>query len=215
MIDVINKIDLPRRRGRPPSFDREAVLDQAMLTFWRLGYEGASIADLTAAMGITAQSLYAAFGSKSALYHEVLSHYQQTVGAFSARALREEESALAGFKRLLMESAAEFCKPRRPRGCMVSTGVLTCATENQDEVRYVAQLRKAAVGAFKDHIDRAIAEGEFKPATDSSALARYLGTVIQGMSIQAQDGATKAQLLEVAELAVQTLRQCVAESSTR
>ena len=98
---------------------------------------------------------------------------------------------------------------------MVSTAVLTCATENQDEVRYVAQLRKAAVGAFKDHIDRAIAEGEFKPATDSSALARYLGTVIQGMSIQAQDGATKAQLLEVAELAVQTLRQSVAESSTR
>lgn len=207
MIDVINKDDKPRRRGRPPSFDRETVLDQAMLTFWELGYEGTSIADLTTAMGITPQSLYAAFGSKSALYHEVLSHYQQTIGAFSARALEEESSALAGFERMLNESAAEFCKPRRPRGCMVSTAVLTCAIENQDEVKYVAQLRKAAVEAFKDRIDRAIDTGEFKPTTDSAALARYLGTIVQGMSVQAQDGATKQELLEVANLAIQTLRQ--------
>lgn len=178
-----------------------------MLMFWKLGYEGTSITDLTAAMGITAQSLYAAFGSKSALYHEVLNHYQQTIGAFSARALEEEKSALAGFSRLLKQSATEFCMPRRPRGCMVSTAVLTCAAENQGEVLYVAELRKKATGAFRDRIDRAIAEGEFKPTTDSSALARYLGTIIQGMSVQAQDGATKAQLLEVAELAIQTLRQ--------
>lgn len=210
MTDVINKTDPPRRRGRPPSFDRKTVLNQAMLTFWRLGYEGTSIADLTAAMGITAQSLYAAFESKSVLYHEALGHYQQSVGAFSARALHEERSALVGFERVLRESATEFSRPKRPRGCMVSTAVLTCATENQDEVQYVAQLRRAAVEAFKARIDRAIAEGEFKPSADSSALARYLGTIIQGMSIQAQDGATESQLLEVAELAIQTLRQSVA-----
>ena len=180
-----------------------------MLTFWKLGYEGTSIADLTAVMGITPQSLYAAFGSKSALYHEVLSHYQKTVGAFSARALDEEMAAVAGFERLLRESAAEFCKPRRPRGCMISTGVLTCAIENKDQVSYVAQLRKAAVEAFKNRIDHAIEAGEFKPGTDSTALARYLGTIIQGMSIQAQDGATKQDLLQVADLAIQTLRQSV------
>ncbi|MCL2657901.1 MAG: TetR/AcrR family transcriptional regulator [Betaproteobacteria bacterium] len=178
-----------------------------MLTFWKLGYEGASIADLTAAMEITPQSLYAAFGSKSALYHEALGHYQQTVGAFSMRALEEEVSSVAGIERMLRESATEFCKARRPRGCMVSTAVLTCATENRDEARYVAQLRKAAIEALKRRIDRGIEAGEFKSTTNSAGLARYLGSVIQGMSVQAQDGATKQELLAVAELAIHSLRQ--------
>lgn len=178
-----------------------------MLTFWRLGYEGTSITELTGAMGITPQSLYAAFGSKSALYREALDHYQRTLGAFSARALDEESSAIAGFTRLLHESAVQFSKPRRPRGCMVSTAVLSCATENQGELLHVAQLRKAAVAAFKARIDRAIAAGEFPPGTDSAALARYLGTVVQGLSIQAQDGASRAELQAVATLAVQVLNQ--------
>ncbi len=204
---MINENNKPRRRGRPPSFDRETVLNLAMLTFWKLGYEGTSIVDLTVAMGITPQSLYAAFGSKSALYHEVLSHYQKTVGAFSTRALNEESSAVMGLERLLRESATEWCKPGRPRGCMISTGVLGCAVENKDEVSYVAQLRMAAIVAFKSRIDRAIEAREFKPGTDSSTLARYLGAIIQGMSIQARDGATEEELLEVANLAIQTLRQ--------
>lgn len=206
MINVINEATAPRRRGRPPSFDRTAVLNQAMLTFWELGYEGASIADLTAAMGITAQSLYAAFGSKSALYHEALGHYQQTVGGFALRALEEEDSALAAFERVLKESAAEFCKPKRPRGCMISTAVLTCAIEHQDEAEYVARLRKTTVAAFKRRIDRAVAAGEFAPTTDSAALAHYLGTIIQGMSVQAQDGATKQDLLKIAALAMRSLK---------
>jgi len=178
-----------------------------MQAFWKLGYEGASIADLTAAMGITPQSLYAAFGSKSALYREALAHYQQTVGAFAARALEEEPSAVAGFERMLKESAVEFCKPERPRGCMVSSAVLTCAAEHQEQARHAAQLRKAAVLAFKRRIDRAIEAGEFNPATDSEALARYLGTVVQGMSVQAQDGATQQELLTIADLAMRALRQ--------
>ncbi|RZS33570.1 TetR/AcrR family transcriptional regulator [Corticibacter populi] len=203
---MINKNSQPRRRGRPPSFDRGTVLERAMLAFWKLGYEGASIADLTAAMGITAQSLYAAFGSKSALYHEVLEHYQQTTGAFSARALEEEPGAIAGFARLLRESAAQFCRADRPRGCMVSTAVLACAAENQEQVRYAAQLREAAIAAFRHRIDRAIDTGEFRPTTDSAALARYLGAIIQGMSIQAQDGATEPELRGIAERAIETLR---------
>ena len=95
------------RRGRPRNFDRDAVLDRAMQTFWKLGYEGASIADLTAAMGITAQSLYAAFGSKSALYREALGRYRDTAGAFPARALTEETSAVAGLERRREEAATQ------------------------------------------------------------------------------------------------------------
>ncbi|HWP18998.1 MAG TPA: TetR/AcrR family transcriptional regulator [Burkholderiaceae bacterium] len=179
-----------------------------MVTFWELGYEGTSIADLTSAMGITPQSLYAAFGSKSALYREALARYRDTVGAFSVRALAEESSAMAGFERMLLESAEEFCKPRRPRGCMISTATLRCAVENQDEAIYVARLRESAIRSFKRRIERAIEDGEFKPGTDSGALARYLGAVVQGMSIQAQDGATRNELLGLARLAIDVLRQC-------
>ncbi len=204
---MINKEPNPRPRGRPRKFDRDAVLARAMMTFWQLGYEGASIADLTAAMGITPQSLYSAFNSKSQLYHEALKNYQNSSGAFTARALVEEATARAGFERMLREAAKEFSKSNRPRGCMISTAVLTCATENQDEARYVARLRKSAVDTFRRRIDRAIDEGEFQATTDSAALARYLVAVIQGMSAQAQDGATKKELLAIAEIAIQVLKQ--------
>lgn len=181
-----------------------------MHAFWRHGYEGTSITDLTAAMGLTAQSLYAAFGSKAGLYREALQHYQQTVGAFSARTLEDDGPALAAFERVLTASAAQFVKAGRPRGCMVSTAVLGCAAEHAGEAQHVAQLRRAAVAAFRHRIDRAIAAGEFRRGTDSAALARYLGAVVQGMSVQAQDGATRRELLQVADLALQALRQAAA-----
>ena len=204
---MINKENTFRPRGRPRSFDRNIVLERAMQTFWGLGYEGASIADLTTAMKITPQSLYAAFGSKSALYREALAFYQVTVGAFAARALTEEPTAVAAFDRMLQESAKEFCKPGRPRGCMVSTAVLTCASENQDEARHVAQLRNAAVGAFQQRIERAICDGEMGPDTNSATLARYLAAVVQGMSVQAQDGASKSELMDIARMASLVLKQ--------
>lgn len=190
-----------RRRGRPPAFDRETVLHQAMLTFWKLGYEGASIADLTAAMGITPQSLYAAFGSKSGLYREVLAHYQRVFGAASVQAL-EQPSALAGFTQMLRRSATAFSRPDLPRGCMVSTATLRCAREHQAEADHVAALRNAAVAMFERRIRAAIAADEFRPDTDAAALARFIGAMIQGMSIQAQDGATEEELLALAEVAV-------------
>ena len=195
-----------RRRGRPPAFDRETVLHQATLTFWKLGYEGASIADLTAAMGITPQSLYAAFGSKSGLYREVLAHYQRVFGAASVQAL-EQPSALAGFTQMLRRSATAFSRPDLPRGCMVSTATLRCAREHQAEADHVAALRNAAVAMFERRIRAAIGAGEFRPDTDAAALARFIGAMIQGMSIQAQDGATEEELLALAEVAVGLLEE--------
>lgn len=200
-----------RPRGRPRSFDRDVVLKQAMHTFWRLGYEGTSIADLTAAMGITVQSLYTAFGSKSALYYESLKLYQTTVGAFFVSALNEEPTATAAFSRILQESAAEFCKPQQPRGCMISIAVLTCAVENQAEAVHVAQLRGLTIKVIQQRLEQAVTEGEFKAGTDSAALARYIGATIQGMSIQAQDGATQKELLSIANIAILGLKNFQAD----
>lgn len=180
------------------------MLHQATLTFWRLGYEGASIADLTGAMGITPQSLYAAFGSKAGLYREVLAHYQRVFGAVSVQAL-EHPSAREGLAQMLRRSAAAFCQPELPRGCMVSTAALHCARENQAQVEHVASLRNAAVAMLERRIRAAIDTGEFRPETDAAALARFIGAMIQGMSIQAQDGATEAELLALAGVAIGVL----------
>lgn len=201
MIVVENKESLPRRRGRPPAFDRNDVLEKAAETFWRLGYEGASIADLTAAMGITPQSLYAAFTSKADLYREALAWYQANIGASTARAL-EESDVVTALARVLRESAHEFTKPGYPHGCMVSTAVLTCAVENEPVARHVSSLRNETLDVIKARIERGVAEGQLKQATDAAALARFVGAMIQGMSVQAQDGASKSALSAMAGLAI-------------
>lgn len=189
---------MPRPRGRPRAFDRDEVLAKAAQTFWRLGYEGASIADLTAAMGITPQSLYAAFTSKADLYREALAWYQTHVGASAARALEEPDVA-AALARVLRDSAREFSRPGRPHGCMVSTAVLTCAAENEPVARHVSGLRNGMLDALKARIERGIADAQLRKGTDPEALARFVGAMIQGMSVQAQDGASEAALLAIAD----------------
>ncbi|ADO75518.1 TetR/AcrR family transcriptional regulator [Stigmatella aurantiaca] len=195
-----------RPRGRPREFDREAALARALEVFWRYGYEGASIADLTRAMGITAPSLYTAFHSKEALYREALARYQTEVGASTVRFLEEPKirTALAS---VLRESAKQFTAPAHPAGCMVSTAVLSCAEENQPVAEHVAHLRKKALGLFQARFERAIAEGELPETMDAAELARFYGAIIQGMSVQARDGATEQELLGIVELALDRLQQ--------
>lgn len=201
MTVVKNSKTTPRPRGRPRAFDRDEALAKAAETFWRQGYEGASIADLTAAMGITPQSLYAAFSSKADLYREALAWYQAHIGASTADAL-EETDVVVALTRVLRESAREFTQRDRPHGCMVSTAVLTCATENEPVARHVAGLRTATLNIIRARIERGISEGQLRPGTDAEALARFIGAMIQGMSVQAQDGAPGTALSALADHAV-------------
>lgn len=191
-----------RRRGRPPAFDRNEVLAKATETFWRLGYEGASIADLTAAMGITPQSLYAAFTSKADLYREALAWYQANIAASTGRTLDEEADVVAAFALMLRDSAGKFTRPGRPHGCMVSTATLACAVENDPVARHASGLRAGTLDAFRIRIERGIAEGQLQPDTNAEALARFVGAMIQGMSIQARDGANRKALLALVEHAI-------------
>ncbi len=194
------------RRGRPPAFDREEVLAKATEIFRRLGYEGASIADLTTAMGITPQSLYAAFSSKADLYREALAWYQAGVGALTARSL-EEKDAMAALSRLLRESARAFTKRGGARGCMISTAMLTCATENEPLARHVSGLRERTLKMIKARIERGLADGQLRAKTDPEALARFVGAIVQGMSVQARDGASGKALMAVAEHAISEIER--------
>ncbi|MBB4955965.1 AcrR family transcriptional regulator [Agrobacterium vitis] len=200
MIDVKNEVTPLRRRGRPPAFDRAQVLARAGECFWRLGYEGASIVDLTTAMGITPQSLYAAFGSKADLYREALGWYGVAFATLTAESLDKPDPL--GTLMAWMESQAKlFTDPNHPPGCMISTAVLGCAVENDPVAQMVSNMREATIARIRDRLERARAEGEMKPDADPNALARFVGAIIQGMSVQARDGASEAELATLARLA--------------
>lgn len=196
-----NELPTPRPRGRPRSFDRDAALAVAVETFWRLGYEGASIADLTQAMGITPQSLYSAFGSKAELYREALVYYQRSFGEYLERALRTPDVQRA-FAELLRGAAREFTQPGAPHGCMISTAILQCAVENDDVAQHVANLRRGTQALLRARFERGIADGQLRADTDADALARFVGTIVQGLSVQAVDGAGQKELMAVADLAI-------------
>jgi AcrR family transcriptional regulator len=187
-------------RGRPRSFDRDAALDTAIRLFWTKGYEATSIGDLTAAIGVGAPSLYAAFGDKQALFNEVVEVYGLRYGGFIARGLAEEPTARAAVGRILREAAREYTEPNRPRGCMViSAGVNTASVDVADLLR---RIRNGNVDVFAERIAADVTNGLLPPDTDPAALARYVGAVLQGMSQSARDGAGRAQLERVAELAM-------------
>jgi AcrR family transcriptional regulator len=188
-----------RARGRPLSFDREAALDKAMHVFWEKGYEAASIADLTAAMGITPPSLYTAFGDKEHLFLEAIEAYGRGPGAFGAKALAEEPTARRAVQRLLVEAAAELTQDCHPLGCM-----MVCSVAAQHVQAALTRRRALGVESMQARIQRGVDEGELAPGADAGALANFYATVYQGMSMQAKDGASPESLLVSVDMAMRS-----------
>jgi AcrR family transcriptional regulator len=193
-----------KARGRPLSFDREAVLDKAMHVFWEHGYEAASIADLTAAMGITPPSLYTAFGDKEHLFLEAIEAYGKGPGGFGARALAEEPTARRGVQRLLEEAADELTRDCHPLGCMMVMAATNCSVAAEHVQAALAKRRAVGVDTMQARIQRGIDEGELPAHTDAGALANFYAMVYQGMSMQAKDGASKRALLASVTLAMRS-----------
>ncbi|MEU1475755.1 TetR/AcrR family transcriptional regulator [Streptomyces sp. NPDC005760] len=189
-----------RPRGRPRSFDRETALEKAIRAFWEHGYEATSVSDLTRVMDIGAPSLYAAFGDKRSLFEEVVREYGVRYGSFGDRALTEEPTARAAVRRMLREAAVEYTAPGRPRGCLVIHAATNCSTPEVEES--LRRRRNAGIAALESRIGADIAAGELPAGTDAAALARCTGAVIQGMSQQARDGASRQELEAVAEIAM-------------
>ncbi|MET7737937.1 TetR/AcrR family transcriptional regulator [Streptomyces sp. NPDC005402] len=187
-------------RGRPRSFDRATALEKAILAFWEHGYEATSVSDLTRVMDIGAPSLYAAFGDKRSLFEEVVREYGVRYGSFGDRALAEEPTARAAVERMLREAAAEYTAPGHPHGCLVIHAATNCSTPEVEES--LRGRRNANIAALESRIGADIAAGELPAGTDAAALARFTGAVIQGMSQQARDGASREELEAVAEIAV-------------
>ncbi|MFE1313452.1 TetR/AcrR family transcriptional regulator [Streptomyces sp. NPDC058755] len=189
-----------RTRGRPRSFDRATALERALMAFWEHGYEATSVSDLTRIMGIGAPSLYAAFGDKRSLFEEVVRVYADTHGAFGDRALAEEPTARAAVARTLREAAAEYTDPAHPYGCLVVHAATNCTSPEVEQL--LRERRNAGIAALESRIRADVAEGRLPAGVDAATLARHTGAMIQGMSQQARDGASRVELEALAEIAM-------------
>ena len=187
--------------GRPRAFDPDKALDAALRVFWEKGYEGASLSDLTAAMGINKPSLYATFGDKRELFRKVVERYVQTQTPFMQEAL-EDPSARNGIRRVLNGAADSITHSLNPHGCLLVQGALACGGETDDIKRDLAEKRSGSENLLRNRLLRAQTEGELPPEADPQALSRFYSTVLSGMSVEASGGATRKDLQSVIDLAM-------------
>lgn len=190
-----------RKTGRPLSFDRDQALERAMLTFWRHGYETSSINDLTAAMGITAPSLYTAFGDKKQLFLEAMRLYAGSPYDIE-QALAEAPTSRQAAQQMLSAAAVAFTGELTPRGCLLASATASGSSASADVQAQVAHVREDIQNRLKRRIDQDISLGLLPAETASESLASLVIAVIQGMSVLARDGQDRHALLAIARAAI-------------
>jgi AcrR family transcriptional regulator len=192
-------------RGRPRGFDRDIALRRAMEVFWELGYDGASMSDLTTAMGINSPSLYAAFGDKEALFRAAVELYCRSEGSHTARALREQPTAYAAIEAMLRDNIATYTDPGLPNGCMVVLAGATYATRTASVREFLTRARGRTTADIRARLDRGVIDGDLAPDADTASLAMLYSTVLYGLSIQARDGVSPGELSAAVDSALRPL----------
>jgi len=187
--------------GRPKAFDPDKVLDAALSMFWEKGYEGTSLADLTAAMGINKPSLYATFGDKEELFRKVVDHYMARQSSLWEDAFRLP-TGKAAVTKILTSIADALTNGKSPRGCLLVQAALSCGEEANCIKTELAQRRAESEHLLRARLLRAQKEGELARAVDVGALSRFYSTILRGMSVEASGGATRTQLQTVIDLAM-------------
>lgn len=190
-----------RKRGRPLSFDRQEALRRAMLAFWEHGYESTSIAALTAAMGVTAPSLYAAFGDKKQLFLEATRLYAESADDVQ-KALDDGPTARGAAHAMLRSAAIAFTGEATPRGCLLASATASGSPDARDVQQAVAEIRHDIIRGLELRIERDIALGILPASTSAASLAAMVIAVIQGMSVLARDGLPREALTGIADLSM-------------
>ncbi|MET8538611.1 TetR/AcrR family transcriptional regulator [Streptomyces sp. NPDC005065] len=187
--------------GRPRGFDAEAALERALLVFWEHGYEGATLTDLTTAMGITRTSMYAAYGNKEELFRKALARYTEGPASYVAKAL-EEPTARAVAQALLNGAVRATTRPDRPAGCLGVQGALAAGAPAQPAQQALIAWRQDGGEAIRARFERAVVDGDLPPDTDPAHLARYATTLAYGISVQAASGVSREDLQQIADSAL-------------
>lgn len=195
--------------GRPRTFDEDESLERAVEVFWRQGYEGTSITDLTAAMGVSKPSLYAVYGGKSDLFKRVVAHYAEHDMAYARTAL-QEPTALLVIKRFLRENVLALTREGKPSGCLSIQGGLSCSQENQEIAEFLGASRLAGEKAFADRFRTAIEDGDLPGTIDPDALARLLMMISEGQAVHAAAGVPRAALQQSADVAERSFETLLA-----
>jgi AcrR family transcriptional regulator len=192
-------------RGRPRQFDVDDALDKALHVFWGRGFVDASVAELSAAMGLNKPSLYAAFGDKEQLYLRALDRYVAQRLARPAAALQDEPDARAAVERFLRALAALYADPRNPGGCFIVTGAsdlggTAVPAEVDQRLRGALQANE---GLLRARLQRAVEQGQLDPGTNVERLAAYFMSIVAGLSVLARTGARRSRLDGVVAAAMQ------------
>jgi AcrR family transcriptional regulator len=193
-------------RGRPRAFDPDVALEAALRVFWKKGYEGTTLSDLTAAMGINRPSIYATFGNKQALFRKALDRYSERMTNYTAEALKEP-TARAVAERLFVGTADLLSCPENPKGCLIVQGALACGEEADPIRKELISRRAMGEAALRERFERAKVEGDFPAEADAANLARYVMAVMHGMSVQSAGGASRADLQAVIDLSLRAWPQ--------
>lgn len=190
-------------RGRPRQFDPDKALDAAMLLFWRHGYEGTSMSALTKAMGINTPSLYAAFGSKERLFRKALDRYVEKPASYLPKAL-QAPTAREAAERLFAGAINMVMHPRQPDGCLLVHGALASGPVAASARTELSRRRADAEALVRRRFERGVAEGDLPKDSDPAKLAKFIVTVLWGMSVQAAGGASRTELENVARFAMRS-----------
>ncbi|GAB1818966.1 TetR/AcrR family transcriptional regulator [Herbidospora sp. RD11066] len=190
-----------KQGGRPRGFDADAALDRAMLVFWEHGYEGASLATLTQAMGISTTSMYAAFGNKEELFRRALERYTDVPSAYLVEALAEP-TALGTATAILAGTVRTTTQPDNPHGCMGVQGALAVGDAGQAVRDLLIAWRQNGYAQVRARFQRAVDEGELPAECDPGLLARYVTTLAYGIAVSAATGVCREELQALADAAL-------------
>jgi AcrR family transcriptional regulator len=189
------------RRGRPVAFDRDDVLEKAMRVFWEKGFAGASMSDLTAAMGIASPSIYAAFGSKEGLYREAIDRYV-TLSREGLAHIMDLPTARESIEGLLRKAVAAFSRTDVPSGCMVEQTAVEVGDQSPDLAASLREMRAANDENFLARLRKGVEDGDVVVGTDIAAVAAFYTTIRRGLSLSAKGGAGPDEMRSVVNSAM-------------
>ncbi|EFE93851.1 TetR/AcrR family transcriptional regulator [Serratia odorifera] len=188
-----------KTRGRPKQFDRDQALDRALDLFWRHGYESTSLADLVEVTGAKAPTLYAEFGNKEGLFRAAVERYLSKYTTCTNQLLEQTLPIAEVVEAYVRSSAEVFTDPQTPSGCFMVCASAALSPASDDVAEMLRRKHHTQEASLKACFDRKVQQGELLAKTDTALLAKYIMCTIEGMSVQAREGASRDDLLRLVE----------------